>query len=206
MIVLSWHKLWKADLYLTEKKIEAHKIHARSESFLDHYSQAKLFYQSQSKYEKNHIKDAISFELSKVKTAEIQDRVIQMINNINMDLAKYVAEKLGKIKDSEGKEIDIKDTFFNTASVLFNAVYVASREDNYKALTEITNAIEFMDDAIKHCKAVGGDKGSEVFFNETKLFAKAGKDDKALTTDGNVKNFIQASKQHRNWDREVRVK
>jgi catalase len=47
------------------EKIDAHKIRERSPSFFDHFSQAKLFFNSQSEPEKNHIIDALSFELVK---------------------------------------------------------------------------------------------------------------------------------------------
>lgn len=77
------------------ERIDAHKVRARSDSFRDHYSQATLFYNSQSEYEQQHIKDAISFELSMVKDENIRKRVVQQISNIDLDLAGYVAGKLG---------------------------------------------------------------------------------------------------------------
>ena len=50
------------------ERIDAKKVRARSESFLDHFSQARLFYISQSEPEQNHIVDALRFELGKVET------------------------------------------------------------------------------------------------------------------------------------------
>lgn len=78
-----------------EEKVEGHKIRNRSDSFLDHYSQAKLFYNSQSDYEKMHLKDAISFELSKCKDTRVRERVIKMVSNISLDISDHVAKKLG---------------------------------------------------------------------------------------------------------------
>ena len=49
-------------------RVDAHKVRARSASFSDHTSQAKLFYRSQTEPEKEHIADAFTFELSKVET------------------------------------------------------------------------------------------------------------------------------------------
>jgi catalase len=49
------------------EKIDAQKVRQRSRSFFDHFSQAKLFYNSQSEPEKQHIADAFSFELGKVE-------------------------------------------------------------------------------------------------------------------------------------------
>ena len=50
-----------------EEKVEGHKVRARSESFKDHFSQARLFWLSMTDIEKKHIIDAFSFELGKVK-------------------------------------------------------------------------------------------------------------------------------------------
>lgn len=77
------------------ERIDAHKVRARSQSFLDHYSQPTLFYNSQTEVEKRHIADAFSFELGKVKRVEIRRNVLKMINQVNKDLAVYVAGKLG---------------------------------------------------------------------------------------------------------------
>ena len=110
------------------------------------------------------------------------------------------------MKDSEGKEFEVKDTYFNTASVLFDAVYIVGGEQNFKAVSEISNAVEFANDAIKHCKVIGGCNGSEMFYSKAPLFAKVGKDDKAFILTSDVKKFINTLKQHRNWDREPKLK
>lgn len=77
------------------ERIDAHKVRARSQSFLDHYSQAILFYNSQNEVEQQHIADAFSFELGKVKRVEVRRNVLKMINQVDKALAKYVADKLG---------------------------------------------------------------------------------------------------------------
>lgn len=53
------------------EKVEGYKVRERSESFDDHFSQAIMFYNSMSEVEKQHIKDAISFELNKCGTIEV---------------------------------------------------------------------------------------------------------------------------------------
>ena len=79
------------------ERIDAKKIRARSKSFFDHFSQAKLFFNSQSQPEKDHIIDALSFELGKVKTVEIRERMLGILNQIDVDLTQKVANKLGMI-------------------------------------------------------------------------------------------------------------
>ncbi|WP_299757456.1 catalase [uncultured Pontibacter sp.] len=77
------------------EKVEGHKIRARSQSFNDHYSQATLFWNSMTDVEKQHIVNAAHFELGKVETKEIQERMVGHFSKISMDLAKRVAEGIG---------------------------------------------------------------------------------------------------------------
>ncbi|WP_336715638.1 catalase [Chryseobacterium mucoviscidosis] len=78
-----------------QERVSGTKIRARSESFVDHYSQAKLFYNSQSDYEKTHLQNALIFELSKVTVPEIRERVVGQLNFIDKSLAQTVASKVG---------------------------------------------------------------------------------------------------------------
>ncbi|WP_294331864.1 catalase [uncultured Chryseobacterium sp.] len=78
-----------------EERIDAKKIRTRSKSFVDHYSQAKLFYNSQSAPEQKHIQNALIFELSKVTIPAIRERVVGQLAFIDEDLAGKVAKKVG---------------------------------------------------------------------------------------------------------------
>jgi catalase len=66
----------------------------RSESFADHYSQARQFYISQTEVEQEHIAEAFIFELSKVETLAIRERVVSHLPNVDAELAKKVADGL----------------------------------------------------------------------------------------------------------------
>ncbi|NWO55130.1 catalase HPII [Chromohalobacter salexigens] len=78
------------------ERVDANKIRARSASFGDHYSQATLFWNSQTDVEKEHIIAAYTFELSKVERPWIRERVIQKIlPNIDLELARRVGENHG---------------------------------------------------------------------------------------------------------------
>ncbi|PWN71446.1 catalase HPII [Chryseobacterium phosphatilyticum] len=78
-----------------EERVSGTKIRERSKSFVDHYSQAKLFYNSQSTPEKQHLENALIFELSKVSLPEVRERLVGQLAYIDMILASRVAEKLG---------------------------------------------------------------------------------------------------------------
>lgn len=77
------------------ERIDGHKIRARSKSFNDYFSQAKLFYNSQTPPEKEQITKALQFELGKLEHQEIQKRYVGLLTQVDMDLARNVAKKLG---------------------------------------------------------------------------------------------------------------
>jgi len=77
------------------ERIDAHKIRERSESFTDHFSQARLFFNSQTPAEKSHIVKALRFELGKVETTAIRVRMLGLLSQIDLQLAEKVAMGLG---------------------------------------------------------------------------------------------------------------
>ncbi|SDH01409.1 catalase [Pelagibacterium luteolum] len=76
-------------------EVEGPKVRLRAESFADHYSQARQFFVSQTVHEQDHIARALTFELSKVETPVIRERMISHLLNIDEGLAETVADKLG---------------------------------------------------------------------------------------------------------------
>ncbi len=67
----------------------------RSETFADHYSQARQFFVSQTPIEQKHIGDALVFELSKVERPDIRSRTVSHLRNIDAGLAATVADGSG---------------------------------------------------------------------------------------------------------------
>ncbi|RYF89348.1 MAG: catalase, partial [Chitinophagaceae bacterium] len=236
------------------ERIDAQKIRARSSSFVDHYSQAKLFYNSQAPHEQDHITNALVFELSKVKTIAIRERVVGLLLFIDATLAKNVGDQLGikpvkpsqpngsipadtdpkalqsgeqemKLKKSAALTMagTIKDgvktrkvgfimgqgaqasavnalktklekagavveiigetmapvvaddktnyapmhSLTSTASVCFDALYIAAGEQSTSALLKEPASIQFVNQAYKHCKAIAFGKATESLFEQT---------------------------------------
>ena len=77
------------------ERIDAVKIRNRSKSFFDHFSQATLFFNSQSPAEQKHIVDALTFELGKVERVYIRERILGMLTQIDKNLVTKVADGLG---------------------------------------------------------------------------------------------------------------
>jgi catalase len=277
-----------------EERIDAKKVRARSASFHDHFSQATLFFNSQSEPEKKHITDALSFELGKVETPAIRSRMVGILSQIDKNLAKNVAAKLGievpakpeqPINHSFGADTDprsvqprkvkpsiersaplsmentVKDTiksrkiaaliadgfdgaqlaamkkaltaegaqlktvaprlgeiagadgtavtadfsFQTAASVLFDAVYVPGGAASVKALSAEADAVHFVNEAFKHCKAIAVTGDAAGFLDAT--FAGGAENDEAVITGGKTAQaaaeFIKAIANHRNWARET---
>lgn len=279
-----------------EEKIDGRKIRARSESFSDHFTQAALFFNSQTDYEQQHIINAISFELGKVEVEHIRSRVVYVLNQIEKKLAKGVADNLGieipksiegpinrgvpagadmkkyeskkkkkgglekdpalsmdntvkdtietrqiaflvadgfnakdvkamkkaledkgamakiiglksnMVKDSDGNEMNVDHALRTVASVLFDAVYVPGGEKSMKALAGEPDAIEFVNEAFRHCKAIAA-SGEGVKFLQQETYVSKAEDDEAVILSekgakGAIDDFIKAIAKHRNWERE----
>jgi len=284
-------KMSDGGFHTYEERVDAKKVRARSKSFHDHFSQATLFWNSQSDVEKNHIVNAFQFELGKVETVAIRERMVGILTQVDRTLAKRVADGLslevptrpeepinhsfgadtdpktvqptkvkssveksaalsmantvkdtiksrqiaflaadgvdgnqldamkksleakgamvkvialknGKIKTANGKEVKVDESFLTTASVLFDAVFIPGGQQSVDALKEEMDAIHFVNEAFKHCKAIAATGEGVDFVKDT--FAGKAKDDKAVLLGDNVANdFIKAIAQHRNWDRET---
>jgi catalase len=75
--------------------VKEDKVRGKPEKFADHYTQATLFYNSQTEWEKRHIIGGFRFELSKVTVPAIRRRMVAALRNVDEDLAAQVAEGLG---------------------------------------------------------------------------------------------------------------
>ena len=75
--------------------LEGNKTRTRSSSFADHFSQPALFWRSQTGWEKDHIVNAFCFELGKVETMAIRQRMVSTLTQVDAVLAQRVADGLG---------------------------------------------------------------------------------------------------------------
>jgi catalase len=78
------------------EKVEGHKVRERSESFKDFFSQATMFWHSLTAPEQDHLVSAAHFELGKVETMAIRERMVhEFFNKIDHTLAVRVAQGVG---------------------------------------------------------------------------------------------------------------
>jgi len=127
-----------------EEKVEGHKVRARSESFKDHFSQARLFWLSMTDIEKKHIIDAFSFELGKVKSKAIRKQVVDMYAHVSYSLASAIAERIGIVPPVEVEVPHIQQTSPAVSQVInakesvkSNKVAVIVTENSSEKLNEL---------------------------------------------------------------------
>jgi catalase len=77
---------------------ETHKVRGNPDKFADHYTQATLFFNSQTETEQKHIVNAFRFELSRVQTPAVRERMVSGLRNVDEELAQKVADGLGMRK------------------------------------------------------------------------------------------------------------
>ena len=78
-----------------ERRVEGDVVRRRSPSFADHYSQARLFWNSTADWEKQHIVAAFRFELGHVADRAVRERMVGNLGEVAEELARAVAEGIG---------------------------------------------------------------------------------------------------------------
>jgi catalase len=92
------------------EKVAGPKNRERSPSFGDHYGQARLFWNSMTAPEKEHIVKALQFELSKVETREVRQRMMSHLIQINEVLASQVGLAIGEKAPTSRAKVNPKGT------------------------------------------------------------------------------------------------
>lgn len=288
------------------EKVEGHKIRARSESFNNHYSQATMFWNSMSEPEKKHIVKAAHFELGKVHSKEIRERMLGHFHKVSPEFAQLVSEGIGvavpqsfepvqtgnyeesdasrkmkkgkSVKSSDalsmeknkvetiksrkvailledgydfcevqqvkkaltdagasadiiskfhgmrtsstGEEMETDKSHITTGSIMYDAIYIPDGEKSIAALMKEGDAIHFVNEAFKHCKAIATSGNGIALLEKADVlgvdFANKGSgkvvSEKGVVTAGSdaearefSTSFMDAIKKHRHWNREEKM-
>ncbi|HLS08880.1 catalase [Lentibacillus sp.] len=92
-----------------QEKVDGHIIQARSNSFKDFFSQARLFWNSMSPVEKKHIIDAFSFEVGKVNSRSVRQQVVDMFVKVDKAMATKIADNIGVDRPS-GEHVPVSES------------------------------------------------------------------------------------------------
>lgn len=142
------------------------KVRGKPEKFAEHYTQATLFFDSQTPVEKAHIAAAFRFELSKVGVPAIRERMLSSLLNVSRDLATDVAAGLGMevpdampraMTDPESPEVTVSPALSlmarpgecgirtrQIAVLVENKVHQASLATLYQALIKAGAVVHFV--------------------------------------------------------------
>ncbi len=77
------------------ESVSGPKVRQRGDKFFDHFSQAVMFFNSLADWEQEHLVKALQFELGKVESAAIVERMLGLLHHIHIPLACRVADGLG---------------------------------------------------------------------------------------------------------------
>ncbi len=269
------------------------KVRERSPSFFDHFTQARMFFLSQTAPEQLHIIKALCFEVGKVEILAIRERILFALAQIDGTLAhavakglgmpvpetihpplnqqvpadgdveahqptavnrdaalspalsmltapiegvatrqiavlltegfdranfdaaraaiigagatiKTVAPHLGEVTDAAGGTVLADCSFLTTASVLYDAVFVVDGAASVDGLGKEPDALHFVREAFKHCKAIGAMGEAERLLTQAGITPN-GDPGVVLgqSTSGNHEAFLAAVAVHRHWAREA---
>jgi catalase len=88
------------------EEVQGRKVKASSDSFKDFFSQARLFWNSMSPVEKQHIIEAFSFELANVERVSIRQQVVDMFANVDKEMATMIADHVG-VNPPSGHHVNV---------------------------------------------------------------------------------------------------
>jgi catalase len=127
---------------------------------------------------------------------------------------KLVAPHLGPVSTSSGKQLAADHTFANMPSVMFDAVLIPGGANSAAALAQLGDAVHFVLEAYKHCKAVCAlNEGTQLLGTLGFALESQGEPlmqptpgvliaDARKTAEGQISQaFIAAIASHRHWDR-----
>jgi catalase len=133
-------------------------------------------------------------------------------------LPEVVSKFKGTIKSADGQEVEVDKTFLTSASVIFDAIYVPGGKQSIETLKKEADVIEFINDALKHYKAIAATgEGVDLLMMapDIKLigFDKQQSNGHLVSENGIItsrnasdinkvgQDFIQAIAKHRHWTR-----
>ncbi|GIO25407.1 catalase [Ornithinibacillus bavariensis] len=92
------------------KKVEGVVIRGRSESFNDFFSQTRIFWNSLTPIEKQHTIDGFSYQLGKVRSASVRQQNVDLLVNVDKELATIVARNIG-VNPPEGSHVPVSTVY-----------------------------------------------------------------------------------------------
>lgn len=126
------------------------------------------------------------------------DRMKKMLE-AGKAVVSIIAPHGGMVKCDTGMDHEVAAAIATTESVLYDAVYIPGGKASVDAMLKEPKFLKFVNEALKHCKAIAADDEGEKFLGKT--YAGDFKDDPAICINSDPKKFEKAIARHRNWKR-----
>jgi catalase len=180
------------------------------------------------------VSPALSMETNKVETAKTRKVAILVEDGFAYEevmrlkealtavgaQSEIVSMMLGKRKSNSGNELEVDKSHLTSGSVLYDAVYIPEGEQSIQSMLQKGEALHFVNEAFKHCKAIATSGNGIQLFEKAFVLGVgfADKDSKKVVSNKGVVtagieanaeeffgSFIDAIKKHRHWDRQEKV-
>ncbi len=158
-------------------KVEGHVIRGRSESFNDYFSQVRIFWNSLTPIEKQHTIEAFSFQLGKVKSESVREQNVDLIVNVDRELACIIADNIG-VRQPSGTNVPV-NTVYPSLSQANTPKYPYTQKVgvligdgfNGQEVMQVLNFLEsngvFIDIISERLGNVTGTDGTQITVNQT---------------------------------------
>jgi catalase len=195
------------------EKIKGLATKAISDTFKDYFSQARLFWNSMSDVEKNHILQSFTFQLAKVKSESIRQKIVDMLGHVDHTLASTIALNIG-VQPPSTKQVSVSTSSpalsqantphyphtMRVGVLIGNGFLDQEVIPTVKTLVEHGVFVEFISDRLGK---VTGSQGTTITLDQTfyatnhvlydSLYVVGGRTQNQTAFDWYVKDFIQGT-------------
>lgn len=197
-------------------KLDGHVVRGRSDSFNDFFSQPRIFWNSLSPMERQHTIEAFSFQLGKVVDQSVRQQNVDLLANVDTELANTVADHIG-VKRPSGSHVNVSTAYPSLSQENTNrstetqktGIIIANGFDS----KEVNQVIEALEQAGTFVEVVGESLQDVVGMDEGRLqvnktfittspylldaiYVVGGNATNKEKFDYNVKHFIQVAFEH----------
>lgn len=198
------------------KKVEGHVIRARSKSFNDYFTQPRIFWNSMTPVERQHTIEAFSYQLGKVKSESVRQQNVDLLVNVDKELATIVADNIG-VERPTGTHVPVSTSYpslsqYNTPSYA-NTLKVGVLIGNGFNGNEVTSVLDtleqngiFIEIVSETLGTVTGADGTKLKVHETfltsspylldTLYVVGGTSKNAAKFNSNMTKFIRVAYEH----------
>src|SRR5690625_1532531 len=187
-------------------KVEGHVTRARSKSFKDYFTQPRIFWNSLSKVEKQHLIKSLSYQIGSCVNESVRQQAVNLLVNVDQEMAYIVADNVG-VKRPEGTHVPVS-TSYPSLSMMNSPYYPNTQKvgvligDGFNS-NEIMNALNvlkqngaFVVIVSETLGTVTGSDGTKLKVDKTFLTSSPYLLDSLYIVGGKAKNMEKIGRAH----------